>query len=416
MISWFAGAASEATERTRLEALAASATFARAAQYLDATAEETTRELITLNEIPAPPFKEAARAAYVLKRFTEIGLRRAHIDAEGNALGVWPGTTDVEGRGPFVAFAAHMDSVFPEGTDVTVRHDGRRLRAPGIGDNGCGLSGMLALARCLTQMRPPLTRSTLFVGTVGEEGAGNLRGVRHLFESNELGQCIQEFVALDGPGVERITHQGVGSRRYDVRFLGPGGHSWANFGVVNPAQAVGRFISHLSEYRAPESPRTTYAVTILEGGVSVNAIPRLARCEVDLRSVSATELDRVERFMRAAAERAQYEETARASGAGRLELEVIATGARPSGETPADARLVRLAKEATRACGRHAILDCSSTDANVPMSRGVPAITLGAGGVCAGCHTLDEWYEPTNREISLKRTVLLLFALAELAV
>ncbi|MBI4749125.1 MAG: M20/M25/M40 family metallo-hydrolase [Acidobacteria bacterium] len=388
----------------------------RAFQYLDETADQATRELITVNEIPAPPFKEHQRATYVLNRFREFGLVHAHIDEEGNVLGVFPGVNDPDGTGPFLALAAHVDSVFPEGTDVTVHERDGRLYAPGIGDNASGLTGVLTLARCFTQAPLKTKQSILFVGTVGEEGPGNLRGVRYLFQENPYGKQITEFIAYDGPGIERITHQALGSRRYEVKFEGPGGHSWGDYGIVNPVHALGKFIHYMTSYHPPTIPRTTYSVSVVEGGTSVNTIPRSARCEVDLRSVSEGELDHLEQHLREAVKQAwEEEERSAALSRTRLKLTVTPMGNRPSGETPTTARLVRLAQAATMICGCRPLLDCSSTDSNLPISLSIPAITIGAGGRCNGCHTLDEWYEPTERELSLQRGILLLLGLVGLA-
>ncbi len=396
------------TEETALARIAASPLFAGVTRFFSDNVAATTEELVRVVEIPSPPFHERARAEYVLSRFRDFNLTDTHIDDEGNVLGLLgPATGDV------IAVAAHLDSVFPEGTSVAVRREGSRLYAPGIADNACGLTGMLAVARCFTELKIVPPKPILFVGTVGEEGPGDLRGVRALFERNPYGQRIQTFVAFDGPGIERITNHALGSRRFEVKFEGPGGHSWANFGIVNPIQALGRFIHALARYDAPAAPRTAYTVAVVEGGVSVNTIPRLARCEVDLRSVSEVELDRLEAFLHTSARQAREDEnTAARTSETRTEMTVTPIGRRPSGETAPDAPLVRMAREATRLCGHRSLLDCGSTDSNIPMSRGVPAITIGVGGACAGCHTLDEWYDPVNRETSLRRAALLLLGLS----
>lgn len=398
------------TEETALVRIAASPLFGRITRFFSENVAATTEELVRVVEIPSPPFNEHVRAQYVLSRFRDFNLTDPHIDDEGNVLGLL-GPADAPGD--IIAVAAHLDSVFPEGTNVAVRREGSRLRAPGIADNACGLTGMLAVARCFTELGILPPTPILFVGTVGEEGPGDLRGVRALFERNPYGPRIGTFLAFDGPGIERITNHALGSRRFEVKFEGPGGHSWANFGIVNPIQALGRFIHALARYDAPATPRTAYTVAVVEGGVSVNTIPRLARCEVDLRSVSEVELDRLEAFLHAAARQAREEETAAARASEtRTEMTVTAIGRRPSGETAPDAPLVRMAREATRLCGHRSLLDCGSTDSNIPMSRGVPAITIGVGGTCAGCHTLDEWYDPVNRETSLRRAALLLLGLS----
>ncbi|MBX7219479.1 MAG: M20/M25/M40 family metallo-hydrolase [Blastocatellia bacterium] len=399
-----------------LEAILKDPAVSRAFRYLENSTRETTRELITINEIPAPPFKEQERAQFVCQRFQEMGLQQVHQDLEGNILGILPGRSDPAGTGPLIALAAHIDSVFPEGTDVSVRLEHGRFFGPGLGDNGSGLAGLLALVRCFTQVPLSTEHSLIFVGTVGEEGPGNLRGVRHLFLQNPCGRNITEFIALDGPGIERITHQALGSRRFEVKFEGPGGHSWGDFGIVNPVHALGRFIYQMTSCQLPPLPRTTCTIGVIEGGTSVNTIPGWARCEVDLRSTSETELDRLEGHLRTAAQlAAQEEERASLHAHIRLKSLITSMGNRPSGITPVDSRLVRLALEATRLRGAKPLLDCASTDSNLPISLGIPAITIGAGGRCGGCHTLDEWYDPTGRETSLQRTLLLVLGLAGLA-
>jgi acetylornithine deacetylase/succinyl-diaminopimelate desuccinylase-like protein len=379
----------------------------RLAAYFTATADAITREHLAITEIPAPPFHEAARAAFVADRMRESGLSSVWQDAEGNVYGWLPGTGAVQTP---IVLAAHLDTVFPPETDVRVRVQGTRLQAPGIADNACGIAGLLALARAFVAHTVQLSVPLCFVGTVGEEGVGNLRGVRAVVK--QLPHMLH-FIALDGPGVERITCRAIGSRRFRVRFHGPGGHSWANFGTVNPVHALGEFISLVRRF--PLRQDTTCTVAIVSGGTAINAIPAEAQGEVDCRALTMADLDALEQAVLLAAVEAQQTEMQTATQQRRLSVAVQHLGARPAGETPPTSVLVRCAMAATQACGQQPVLDSGSTDANVPMALGIPAIALGAGGDYGGCHTLEEWYDPTGRPQSLLRTALLLLALDRLA-
>jgi acetylornithine deacetylase/succinyl-diaminopimelate desuccinylase-like protein len=375
--------------------------FARFAERAD----EITREQAAICEIPAPPFGEEARAEYLSARFRQCGLRDTTIDTEGNCVALRRGAN----LRPLLVISAHLDTVFPAGTNFTVRREGARLYAPGIADDGCGLVALLALLDALEEAAIETEGSILFVGTVGEEGEGNLRGARHLLTTGEWAREIDAFISLDGPGIEGITHRAVGSRRYRVRCAGAGGHSWGDFGVPNPVHTLGRAIARLISYPAPARPRTTFNVGRVEGGAGVNCIAQEAMMDVDLRSESPDELKRLDAYFRRAAREAVEEENAsRRANTPPLELEMKLIGDRPGGETPKDAPLVRLAEAATRALGFAPRFDCSSTDANIAISLGVPAITVGAGGLSANAHTLDEWYDPRGRELALNRALLLM--------
>jgi tripeptide aminopeptidase len=283
------------------------------------------------------------------------------------------------------------------------------LLAPGIADDGCGLVALVALARALQTEKIKTEGSILFVGTVGEEGEGNLRGVRYLLTRGNWASKVDAFLSFDGPGVDRVTNQALGSHRYRVELSGPGGHSWGDFGLPNPVHALGRAVSKLAGYTLPREPRTTFNVGRIEGGASVNAIPEKAAMEVDLRSGADTELRRLDSFFRRAVRQAVDEENAnRRPGDPLLELKIDLIGERPSGETPSDSPLVELAVEATKILGVEPRLDQSSTDSNLPISLGIPAITLGAGGTSGASHTLAEWYDPTDRELGLKRALLVI--------
>lgn len=386
-----------------LRELLSAASVRRAFEFFTERAAEFTREQAAICEIPAPPFGEEARAEYLAARFRQCGLAETTIDAEGNCVALRRGAS----LRPLICISAHLDTVFPAGTNFTVRHEGARMFAPGIADDGCGLVALLALVNAMADAHIETEGSILFVGTVGEEGEGNLRGARYLLTGGEWAREIDAFVSLDGPGIEGITHRAVGSRRYRVRYAGVGGHSWGDFGVPNPVHAVGRTVARLIAYPAPKLPRTTFNVGRVEGGAGVNCIAQDASMDVDLRSESPDELQRLDAyFRRAAREAADEENAARRAATPPLELELKLIGDRPGGETPKDAPLVRLAEAATRALGSTPRLDCSSTDSNIAISLGVPAITVGAGGLSANSHTLDEWYDPRGRALGLKRNLL----------
>ena len=376
----------------------------RAFRLFGAEAGRIDEEHAAITQIPAPPFGEAERAAHLRARLRACGLAGAGLDEVGNCVALRRGRASR----PLLVVSAHLDTVFPAGTDCAVRREGPRLRAPGIADDGCGLAALMTLARALEECGVETEGSLLFVGTVGEEGEGDLRGVRHLLTRGAWADRADAFISIDGPGLERITHAALASRRYRVRCRGAGGHSWGDFGNANPVHALGRAVARLAAYPAPRRPRTTFNVGRIEGGSGVNVIPREARMDVDLRSESADELARLDAyFRRAAREAADDENNARRAATPPLELEVKLIGDRPGGATPPAHALVRLAVEATRAVGSAAHLDCSSTDSNIAISLGLPAVTVGAGGTAGQTHTTDEWYDPRGRDAGLKRALLL---------
>lgn len=398
-------------ERLSISSVNGSHQIQRAFRFIDELNEELDEELIRICEIPAPPFKEEARARELARRFAEIGLERVRCDAEGNVIAERPGLSN----SPRVVVSAHLDTVFPEGTNVRVRRDGSRFHAPGISDNSCGIVSLIALARTFAAAELATDATICFVATVGEEGEGNLRGVRYLFTEGEFKSGVEAFISLDGPGLERITQRALGSRRYRVTVTGPGGHSWGDFGIVNPVHALGRAIARFASYPAPLAPRTSYSVGVIEGGSSVNAIPERASMLVDMRSVSSEEIDKLEAYLGRVVEIAVREENSqRAISGTSLTSELKQVGDRPSGETAADSRLVRAAIECSRVLGIEPRLDCSSTDSNIPISLGIPAITIGVGGISSNCHSLAEWYEPVGRELGIKRLLLLAVTLAGL--
>lgn len=377
-------------------------------KFIDAEIDNITNEQIRICEIPAPPFRERERALYFQRRFNELGLTEVHIDEEGNCLGLRRGRRET----PLLVISAHLDTVFPEGTECTVSRVGQKLLAPGIADDCCGLVALTVIAAALQSGNVETEGSILFVATVGEEGEGNLRGVRHLMTTPSWGTRVDAFISFDGAEIDRVTNQALGSTRYRVTFRGEGGHSWGDFGVPNPVHAAGRAITKLASYPVPQHPRTTFNVGRIEGGSTVNAIPQEATIEVDLRSENAPELLKLDAFFRRAVREATEDENgARRAGDKPLELTVQLIGERPSGETPADSTLVQSALEASRAVGAPARLNQASTDSNFPISLGIPAITIGAGGTSGNSHTLEEWYDPRGREVGLKRAVLLILAM-----
>lgn len=341
-------------------------------------------------EIPAPPFKETARAAEFRRRLQALGLR-PRVDAVGNVIAVRPGT----GKGPTIVLAGHLDTVFPEGTDVRVRVENGRLKAPGIADNCRGLAVVLAVARAYQRADPRHDARIIFVGNVGEEGAGDLRGVRHLFEKELKGQ-IDYFIAVDGAG-SGVVSRAVGSIRYRVTYKGPGGHSYGAFGIPNPIHALGRAIAGISDIQVAASPKTTFNVGVINGGTSVNSIAFEAAMDVDMRSESADALRALDLTVRRALQDALDAENSRwgseRAARARITMLIDTIGIRPTGAQSDSARIVQVALEAARTLGFDPVPGASSTDANVPISLGVPGISLDGGGREAGSHSLNEWYE-----------------------
>jgi acetylornithine deacetylase/succinyl-diaminopimelate desuccinylase-like protein len=381
---------------------------ARAAVHRGDSATIETQ--VTVSEIAAPTGEEEARGAYLLHRFDALGLTELRIDAAGNVLGTRAGTEE----GAPVVICAHLDTVFPRDVPLRVRREGARMIGPGIGDNGRGLAAMLTLAGALDGSRLRTRAPVIFAATVGEEGAGDLRGAKELF-SNTLSHAAAA-IALDGAGDERIVHRALGSRRFRIHYRGAGGHSWTAFGVPNAVHAAAIAGSLLARMALPSVPRTTLSVGRIGGGISVNAIPDDAWLEIDLRSTSEHALRTFEGEIRAAAHAALHEENLRgARGAPPLTVAITVIGDRPSGETDASLPLVTAAIEATRLIGRDPDLATASTDANVPISRGIPAIAIGAGGRGGEAHTVAEWFENSAGHLGIVRALAIVTAVAGLA-
>jgi len=380
-----------------------------ALQFVDSDHDRFIREIITINEIAAPPFKEAERARAFAQLLRDSGLQSVEIDPEGNVLGLRKGT----GGGPLIAVAAHLDTVFPEGTDVQVRREGNRLMGPGVGDNARSLAVLLSIIRALESAKVQTTGDILFVGDVGEEGPGDLRGMKYLFQKGRYKDRIRMFVSIDGAGSgSDIVNGALGSRRYHVVFRGPGGHSYGAFGLVNPTYAMAKAIDRLSKVSVPSSPRTTYNVGVVGGGTSVNSIPNEAWMDVDLRSESPQQLTRLsDEFIKQMNAAAEDENRARSTSQGRILVEAKVIGERPSGVTAVDSPIVKLAAAAVSKFGLAPTYSVGSTDSNLPISLGVPAITIDSGGSGGRAHALDEWInvEKINsvRGINLVMTTLL---------
>ena len=383
--------------------ITASQSYRTAAAALDAGHDQWVADIIKITEIPAPPFKEAARAQAFADMLRARGLAPS-IDAEGNVLALRKGTA----VGPVVVVSAHLDTVFPEGTSVKVRREGNRLSAPGVGDDSSGLATMLALIDAINAGRTQTRHDVLFVGTVGEEGLGDLRGVRHLFNKSEYKGRIGAFFSLDSGGLEQMTTGGTGSKRYRVTFKGPGGHSYGAFGLVNPLVALATTVNELYKLNVPKNPKTTYSASVIGGGTSVNAIPEQVWLEVDMRSASTAELQKLEQqFLAIVARAVATENAARTTTTGRVSAELKPIGDRPAGATPHDTDIIRLAEAAYRAEGIAVKQDTSSTDSNVPMNLGIPAITLSRIAQGGGGHSPGEWVDVDKApNVKLKRILL----------
>jgi len=386
--------------------------FQAAQDFISKDHDRFVREIIQITEIDAPPFKEEKRAKAFAEMMRQSGLTDVVIDAEGNAIGRRKGT----GTGPLIAIAAHLDTVFPEGTNVKVRREGTKLYAPGVGDDARGLAVLLAIIRAMDTAQIQTASDILFIGNVGEEGAGDLRGMRYLFQKGPYRNQIRMFISLDPYGVGNdVTVGAIGSKRFKVVFKGPGGHSFGSFGLVSPALAMGNAIAKLSRMQVPSRPRTTFNVGVLGGGTSVNSIPAESWMDVDIRSETRDELDKaVDNFTRLMREAVDEENRARSTSQGRVEVDVQLIGDRPFGQTSISAPIVQTAASVIQGFGLTTVYGMSSTDSNIPMSMGIPAITLESGGTGGRNHTLDEWIdvERTNsvRGINISMGVLLSLA------
>jgi acetylornithine deacetylase/succinyl-diaminopimelate desuccinylase-like protein len=362
--------------------------------------------------VAAPPFGESARGAWLAGRFHELGLNDVQVDEVGNVFGVRPGYGS-----RFVSLSAHIDTVFPAATPLNIRQQGSRLYGPGVSDNGAGIAAMLAVASVLGSLRISHALPLVFIGNVGEEGEGDLRGMRHVFATPRWRDTIAYSVVVDGAGTDTVVAEALGSRRFEVIARGPGGHSWSDFGGPNPIIALSRAIEAFSQTPVPTSPKTTFNIGVIRGGTSVNSIPESASMRVDLRSTSTPEIDRLERALRTALDQAiAAENRAAAKHAARKPLvvqsEVVEIGSRPAGELAPDARLLKVIRAVDAHLGNTAQVQRASTDANIPLSLGREAIAIGGGGSGGGAHTLQEWFDCNGRDLGLRRILLTMLTLS----
>lgn len=371
----------------------------------------TMQQQVELTQIPAPPFKESTRAAEYKKRLEALGFTNVRIDSAGNVIAMRPGT----GTGPTVLIQGHLDTVFPAGTDVTVKKDGDTYHAPGIGDDGRGLTTVLTIARAFNKAGVQTNGTVYFVGDVGEEGEGNLRGTRYLF-NNSLKGKVDYFISVDG-GAMHVVSRAVGSNRYKITYKGPGGHSYGAFGIPNPIHALGRAIAGIADIQVPTTPKTTFNVGVISGGTSVNSIPFSGSMEVDMRSEDAGSLAATNEKILKIVHQALDAENARWPGqraaAAKLSLEIDTIGIRPTGGQADNAPIVQTALSAAKALGFTSNTSASSTDANLPISIGVPAITIGGGGQSTGSHSLGEAFTDTPDDyVGIQWAALIVAALA----
>lgn len=380
----------------------------RIAQSAEDHREWLERVQIELTQIPAPTFHESARAGDVAKRFEELGLKEVRLDGAGNVLAERPGAS----QRAFV-LTAHLDTVAPSGVPIEVRRSNGRIYAPGISDNGAGLAALLGTAAILQKSEVETDLSLIFVANVGEEGEGDLFGMRHLLSSGELRSRVAAMLILDGSSVQHITIAALASRRFRIEVSGPGGHSWKDFGRVNPILALSKVIAQLTRIPLPSDPRTILNVGVIQGGTTVNSIPSAAWMKVDIRSTRIEEIERVSLALEAAIRSGIEQENQRAAGA--LEVKIHTIGERPAGELSMPSQLLDAVRATDKHFGIQSRLDRSSTDANIPLSLGIDAVAISGGGSGGDSHTPNEWYDPQGRDLGLKRILLTTLAMTGIA-
>jgi tripeptide aminopeptidase len=393
--------------------LAASPEVRSAFNWLRTQEPQLAQWQMEMARIAAPPFGESARAAWLAERFREVGLDDVRIDDVGNVFGAHPGFGQ-----RYVALSAHIDTVFPANTPLNIRQQGSRIYGPGVSDNGAGVIAMLGIASLLRSVRLRHAMPFVFIGNVGEEGEGDLRGMRHIFSTPRWKDSIAYSVVLDGAGADTLVSEALGSRRFEVIVRGPGGHSWSDFGVPNPIVILAKAIETFTATPVPTSPKTTFNIGVIRGGTSVNSIPESASMKVDIRSTSMDEMERLDQALRIALNHAVEDETMaaemRSSTQKRpgVSCEIVPIGNRPAGELPANARILHVIRAVDAQLNNAAQVQRASTDANIPLSLGLEAIAVGGGGSGGGAHTLQEWFDSNGRELGLKRILLTMLALA----
>jgi tripeptide aminopeptidase len=362
-----------------------------------------------ITEIPAPPYKEKVRAEYFLKRFQELGFQDASIDAEGNVIALRKGSG---GGRPKLVVSAHLDTVFPEGTDIAVKEKDGVILAPGIGDDSRGLAALLSLIKSINTNGIATVGDVMFVGTVGEEELGNLRGVKALFRDHA---DIDGFISIDGLGITRVVNQATGSHRYEMIFRGPGGHSFVEFGLPSAIHAMGRAIAKIAELQTPSDPKTTFTVGTVSGGTSVNAIAGEARMAVDMRSNSTEELLKLEARLLDLVKQAVGDENARWKS-DKMTVEIKLIGDRPAGIVEPDSPILQATQRAVSVITRapRVTFAGSSTDSNLAMSLGIPAVTIGGGGEGGNWHSRNEWYRPVDAYFGPQNALLTVLVLSGL--
>lgn len=381
--------------------------IADALEFIKELDETTTKETLEMCQIPAPSHQEKKKAEYILDKFKEIGLLDVHMDEVWNVLGTWPGSDN----GPVIMLAAHTDTVFPIDTDVTVKKEGNRYYCPGINDDTHAVAEIMAVAKAMVKYDIHTKGDIVFCANVCEEGLGDLKGVKYIFNNENN---IDAFVSVDNPVTGGVVYTATGSHRYQVTFTGNGGHSFADFGLPNPIHAMGRAISKISDFKAPKLPKTTFNVGVISGGTSVNTISASASMLMDIRSDSDEELERLTQEFMDAIESAVQEENDRwEADKPPVEAQIEVKGVRPAGTQSTDCPIVKAAFDAAKLLGIEPELrDESSTDANIPISMGIPAITVGRGGNEGGVHTVHEWFEPVEAWLGPQRDMLLILMLA----
>jgi acetylornithine deacetylase/succinyl-diaminopimelate desuccinylase-like protein len=373
------------------QAILANPKIVKTLEDIKADDDTALTEQKRITEIPAPPYKEKVRAEYFLKRMQELGFKDASIDSEGNVIALRRGS----GAGkPKLVVSAHLDTVFPEGTDVTVKEKDGAILAPGIGDDARGLAALLSLIKCINANDIATVGDVMFVGTVGEEELGNLRGVKALFRDHA---DIDGFISIDGLGISRVVNQATGSHRYEMVFKGPGGHSFQEFGLPSAIHAMGRAVAKISDLQTPSDPKTTFTVGTVSGGTSVNAIASEARMAVDMRSDSTEELLKLEARLLDLVKQAVVEENARWNS-DKMTVEIKLIGDRPAGIVAMDSPIVQATQRTVATITRapRVTFAGSSTDSNLAMSLGIPAVTIGGGGQGGNWHSRNEWYKPVD--------------------
>jgi tripeptide aminopeptidase len=416
---------SRSTAFARVTALAAKRQVHAAFAWMHRNPRAIMEWQSKLVAIPAPPFGEAGRAGWIADRLIEAGLSEVRTDAIGNVIGILPAThLPAESSGPVVVLSAHLDTVFPRDTplnpQVREMEGYRRLDAPGSCDNGAGVAGLLALVHALVDSAVELPVPLIILANVGEEGEGDLRGVRHFYAQAALAGRVAAHVVLDGAGADSAVTQALGSLRFQVTINGPGGHSFTDAGTPNPIAALAAALTSVGATELPDEPRTTLNIGTIRGGTSVNSIPESATAAIDFRSTSSDELTRLEvalhRAVEDAVERAnKIAKEAHARSRGPLTFTIVRIGDRPAAHLPADSPMLETLRSVDRHLGIRTDLRLGSTDANIPIARGIPALSMGAGGEGGGAHTLGEWYSDRDRELGLRRALLLTLALADWA-